>query len=306
MGNLKYVITLPSIDISSSVEISDLILVGLNDSRYKEARKSSPNLSAYLDRFKTPFGSKLKPSIVLRYDSLPKINSEILSSFRNAIAVSSVIESRVMSYKFHRTTGCYTSEIFEFYPIQLSSDENDLITITAMEKGIDAIKAFNGQSSPAVIYPNNLDFTYDKILMNSLLTFLDGDFRTKDERIFQTSVNQSLQFAFYALSTPFSYLGLKIDYGVAISLWVSAFETLAHPVHGDVNSEYVRQLLKKVPWHSNKLRQFSLFKYTGDYFKHGILIFMGVLSPTIISSLIKRKQEYHYNSRCLHYTAVFY
>jgi hypothetical protein len=256
MGRLKYVMTIPSLDIHDAIETSDLVLVGSRDPRYLAACNDSPNLADYLSRFSSPFGRKLSPSIVLRDTLFPKVTAERLSSFRNAVAVSSVLESRVRSYIYQRAIGCFSTEMFEFYPVSLASDEKDLITRTVLEQGLaNPISSFHGQSSPAVIYPQNLDFGYEKCLLEALVAFLDGRATTPDGRRFRSKVLLSLQFAYYALSTPFSHLGSAVDYGVALSLWVSAFESLAHPGDQDVTFSHVSSLIRSVPWFSARLRR---------------------------------------------------
>ncbi len=50
-SNLKYVFTIPSIDILGHISIDDLILLGSDDDRYQQLKKDSTFLSRYLDSF---------------------------------------------------------------------------------------------------------------------------------------------------------------------------------------------------------------------------------------------------------------
>ena len=261
-SNLKYLFTIPSIDISGHISIDDFILLGSKDERYQELKNSNSFLSKYLDSFRSPFGAKINPSIVVRDKTLPKANADSLTAFRNAIAVSSVIYSIV--YNTH--TGCTCTDLFDFHPISVSSDGNDFSIRTPHTIGIDdRIKDFKGQATLAVPYPEMVRPLFDEEFMMTLLNLLERKPRRIKEKEFQNRVIRALDMAYYALRSPFANLGNKTDFGVSVSLWVSAFEILANPYKKNVNFKYVRTLIKQVPWKNARLRRknYTAIAYKG-------------------------------------------
>ena len=253
---LKYVMTIPSVDIQNYIAINDLILLGSNDKRYQELNKQNPVLKQYLDSFHTPFGRKMNPSIIVRDESLEKVEPSHLCAFRNAIAISSVIGSRILSHK-QTNTGFYCTDLFDFYPVSVSSDGTDLIARTAFENSICCdVNKFSGQTTPAVIYPENIQPVIDDKLMIALLDVVEKETRKLDEKSFKVRVIRSMEMAYYAMRSPFVTLGEKSDFGVQMSLWVSAFETLANPHDKDKDVKFsdVSAIIKAVSWKDQKLR----------------------------------------------------
>ena len=255
-SNLKYVVTIPSIDIPGHISIDDLILLGSKDNRYQQLKNSNSFLSKYLDSFRTPFGTKANPSIVVRDKTLPKVDADRLTAFRNAIAVSSVIYSMMESCLYNNRSGCKCTDLFDFHPINVSSDGDDFSIKTAHIIGCDnRIEDFKGQTTLAVPYPETVSPSFDKELMKTLLDLLERKPRRKKEKEFQNRVMRALDMAYYALRSPFVNLGNKTDFGVLISLWVSAFETLANPYTKDVHFKDVSTLIKQISWKNAKLRR---------------------------------------------------
>lgn len=127
---LKYVMTIPSVDFLNYVAIKDLMLLGSNDKRYQDLKKQNPVLKQYLDSFRTCFGKKVNPSIIVRDKSMPKVHVSHLCAFRNAIAIAAVIGSRTLSYINNEATGHYCTDLFDFHPVSISSDGTDLIAKT--------------------------------------------------------------------------------------------------------------------------------------------------------------------------------
>ena len=68
------------------------------------------------------------------------------------------------------TTGHYCTDLFDFHPVSVSSDGTDLVAQTPFE--ISAwcrVNDFCGQTTPAVIYPENIQPAFDEKLMSALL-----------------------------------------------------------------------------------------------------------------------------------------
>lgn len=251
---LKYVITIPSVDIPGYIAINDLLLIGSKDERYKKIKSENKVLTKYLNSFRTSFNRKVYPSIIVRDENLPKVDAVHLSSFRNAIAVSCVIYSRVQSYLSDTQRGFYCTDLFDFCPVSVSSDGTDLSVRTAHEIGAWApVEKFRGQLTTAVVHPEHIHPLFDDEFMLCLCNLIERKFNRASERKFKNRVNRSLEMAYHALRSPCVNLQSKTDFGVAVSLWVSAFETLAHPGNRDVNLSDVNSLIKAVPWQDRRL-----------------------------------------------------
>lgn len=265
-SNLKYVFTIPSIDIPGHISIDDLILLGSKDDRYQELKNSNSFLSKYLDSFRAPFGTKINPSIVVRDKTLPRVDADRLTAFRNAIAVSSVIYSMMKSYLYNTPTGCTCTDLFDFHPVSVSSDGDDFSVRTAHTIGFDdRIEDFKGQTTLAVAYPETVRPSFDEEFMMTLLNLIEKRSHRIKEKEFRNRVMRALDMAYYALRSPFVNLGNKTDFGVSISLWVSAFEILANPYTKDVHFKDVSTLIKQVPWENAKLRRknYTAIAYNG-------------------------------------------
>ncbi len=254
-AKLKYVMTIPSVDFAKHVTINDLILLGSSDKRYKDLKANNPVLKQYLDSFRTPFGRKVNPSIIVRDERLAKVDASHLCAFRNAIAIACVVGSRICSCIQNQSTGFFCTDLFDFHPVSVSSDGTDLIAKTPFENSAWCnVKNFVGQTTLAVIYPENIQPAFDEKIMLALLDVIEKKARTRDEQSFKTRVIRSIEMAFYALKSPFANLGEPVDFGLQTSLWVSAFEILANPHIAKVKFSDVSTMIKLVPWRDKKLR----------------------------------------------------
>jgi len=252
---LRYVITVPSVDLPGFVAIKGFVLLGSSDKRYQDLKEQNPVLKQYLDSFRTSFGRKVNPSIIVCDKNLPKVDASHLCAFRNAVAIAAVINSRTKSCIRNRPMGYYCTDLFDFHPVSVSSDETDLVGKTPFE--ISAwcnVNDFAGQTTPAVISPQNICPTFDRELIQALSDVVEKKARTLDEKSFKNRVIRSMEMAYYAMRSPFVTLGEPSDFGVQISLWVSAFEILANPHNAKVKFSDVSTMIKVVPWRDRKLR----------------------------------------------------
>jgi len=254
MIQYNYIATIASLDIKKCIETSELAIIGTQDPRYQQLKKASTNQNKFINSFKTPFGVKILPSIIIRDSSLPKVQLDYLCSFRTSIAVSSVIYSLVTSFRLQRQFGIPTTEVFDFYPISLTQDKKNLFYQTASNKGINSLDNFKGQSNPVYIDAQNLDFEYDTELLKSLLAILSKQGKKREDKIFKSKLFRSIQMANFAMRVPFFNFFNKVDLGTSLSLWVGAFETLAHPLNGAVEFNHVSDILKSVPWLKSSLK----------------------------------------------------
>jgi len=288
------------------VAINDLILLGSSDERYQDLKKQNPVLKQYLDSFRTPFGKKVNPSIIVRDENLPKVDVSHLCAFRNAIAIAAVVGSRICSYIHNESQGFYCTDLFDFHPVSVSSDETDLIVRTPFENSFCCnVNDFTGQTTSAVIYPENIQPAVDEKFMLALLNVVEKKTRTHDEQSFKTRVVRSMEMAYYAMRSPFVTLGERSDFGVQMVLWVSAFEILANPHNTNVNSRNVSAMIKAVLWRDKKLRVKNRVDVDAKKAKKGEKITLPVqicrrlyqTRHAYIHGNAMRKEEYEFHKR---------
>jgi len=256
MATFKYVMTIPSVDIKGFIAINDLVLIGSGDSRYAQLQSENPVMAKYLAAFRSPVGTQVRPSIVIRDASLPKVDARRLCSFRNAIAVSSALRFRAEHYMMNAVMGVYCTDLFDFYPVSVSSDGTDLIGQTTFERsGWMEVDGFAGSTTPSVIHPQHVRVIPDEWLMIWLLNLLEKKHQRKADVQFRNRVFRSIELAYHALRAPVVNLGAQGDFGVALSLWVSAFEALAYPGTGRVDYSHVCSLIAAAPWQCHHLRR---------------------------------------------------
>lgn len=255
LEKLKYVMTIPSVDYFKYVAIDDLILLGSGDDRYQDLKARNPVLKQYLDSFGTPFGKKVNPSIIVRDERLPKVDASHLCAFRNAISIACVVGSRAHSCMRNQSTGFFCTDLFDFHPVSVSSDGTDLIAKTPFENSFCCnVKDFRGQTTLAVIYPENIQAALDEEFLRALLDVVEKKTHTQDEQSFTTRLVRSMEMAFHALKSPFGNLGEPVDFGIQMGLWVCAFEIIANPHNKVVKFADVSTMIKAVPWRNGKLR----------------------------------------------------
>ena len=89
-----FVVALPAVSLRHAVEAGHAAVVPPADPRYQVLTNTQRGVRAYLSRFKTAFGRRLEPAIVIRDTNGPIIAASDLSALRNIIAVSAVIDAR--------------------------------------------------------------------------------------------------------------------------------------------------------------------------------------------------------------------
>ena len=253
-ANWDLVAAIPGVSIPESVEAGSTAAVPYNDPRYQQLKKN-PGVRQYLDSFRNPFGVPLKPTIIIRKTATTPILGSELVGFRNAFALSALVESRVQTQQRQWLMSARYAEFFAFYPVHLSRDGKRVFIESPVETGMHKLSKFTGQPWPVSVNPKHIFVSFDQYLLKALLELwvypkAKGKFRS-----FRTRVFRSLEMAFHGLHAPFSNLGSKTDHGLMLSLWVSAFEILARPPTRSVTFKNVSEMIRSVPWHNPKLRK---------------------------------------------------
>jgi hypothetical protein len=146
----------------------------------------------------------VRPSIVVRDALLPKVDSRRLCCFRNAIAVPSVLYWRVRQYNgTDFPIGPYCTDLFDFYPVSVSSDGTDLIGETPYERsGWMPVDGFVGSTTPSVVHPEHVQAIPDEWVMIWLLNLLEIGYRRRAAVQFVNRVFRSIELVYHALRSP--------------------------------------------------------------------------------------------------------
>lgn len=247
--NWEFVFILPNISIKDSVGNDNIAICSPNDPRVKDLIQMHSNIRYLVTGFTDQLNRKITPSVLIRKNKLH--NKYILDSlidFRNIYAICCVISG--WQSLLNRDDGqlmpsnVLYSDYFNIYPIAPHSSMDDyLIIVSPAARGLDTASEFTGQISPGIVSQ-----VYNPYYDNALFTALSKEWMKR--HIFRRysdweliSLFRSLQIAYQALSMADSKFSTIYDYGTNLSLWVSAFEILAHPKNGSVNLRSVLSLL---------------------------------------------------------------
>ncbi|MFC3195696.1 hypothetical protein ACFODZ_15685 [Marinicella sediminis] len=240
---------LPNIRISEPFENKFVAIVNRDDERINEITSMNQNLGEFLDKFHDQFSNQIKPSILIKSRQFKYNSTESLVSFRNILAISVITKG--LEHRFQRPFQAYPlhSEHFDFYPLTTSIN-NEILYDTPHINGLLDIENFNAQSKPFLSGLGNF------ILLKTcyLLNFLNEIWLSKYTKSAKTNLDinklfRSLEMAYQASSIPDKNNNSIYDHGVSTSLWISAFEILAHPGQGPVDKWKVIKLIGEYYWH---------------------------------------------------------
>ena len=264
--NWEFVFILPNISIKDSVGNDNIAICSPNDPRVEGLIKLHSNIRYLVTGFTDQLNRKVTPSVLIRRSKSPdKYTLDSLIDFRNIYAICCVISG--WQNLLNRDDGqimpsnVLYSDYFSIYPIVPSSKDDYLAIISPAVRGLDLASEFTGQISPSIVSQ-----VYNPHYDDALFKALSKEW--KKRHIFRrysdwklTSLFRSLQVAYQALSMADSNFSTIYDYGTNLSLWVSAFEILAHPKNKSVN------LLSVLPLLDNSFLPKELTKriYTVDF-----------------------------------------
>jgi hypothetical protein len=252
----QVVFVLPNINLKCPIETEYVALVQFDDPRVQKLQASHKNITVLTKNFTDQFGRKVHPTVMLCRGDAPQSSrtQEALVGFRNAVAISSIINGWIIRLAVSNTMKPLWSEYFDIYPIYPGRD-NDLIPISpAVISGGNPLKAFRGQTSPNLVHTIEILPDDGKGLRELLLNqwkrrYVDGKTASRKTRV----LFRSLEVAYQASTTPSYNIASLYDYGTNVGLWVSAIEILAHLYSKKVNVEKVMNLLNKYKWNGKEL-----------------------------------------------------
>ncbi|MFN0150506.1 MAG: hypothetical protein ACKVU1_07335 [bacterium] len=250
----EFIVAVPGLTSTPPIEAEETLFVGRNDPRYKAIIAREKPVETFLRRFNSPLGKRLSPVIIARRVASRRLSTSALTGFRNAIAVQSVLKQRIAAW--HGTPGSDVTFVdpFDIYPAGPGRGHY-LQYSTPMARGLDKIHALRGQPGLGVFHPDWNVVDQDDELLAALMCVWKWRARHIADVSFRERVMRSLEMAYLGLRAPMIQMTSRNDLGIALTAWVAAFETLAHPGDEKVGFKHVSTLIKEVKWHSSNLRR---------------------------------------------------
>lgn len=250
MSSWRAMAVLPNIELGTPVESGLAALVGHDDPRLKAIRRAHSNFDRFLGRFTDAFGVKLRPAVLIHTSDAPDWtrNVDAISSFRDAVAISTVPYNRALEINHGRGHRIAFANAFWLYPWMLDRENRRLIANTPGMLALHQIEAFKGQSSPEMPLMTLTERDLDLPLLEALLARWRQRYERRRPDWADRALFRSLNMANQAAQLPAGMDTTLYDVGRMIALWVSAFEILAHPGEGMSGLYRVYELLDRLEW----------------------------------------------------------
>jgi len=255
--NWHFAYLLPHAAFSEPIENEFLALVPPNDKRLTDLAQQYPAVCKLTTKFTDQFRRAVKPSALLvRSDAPQSVDFHAVASFRNTVAISSIIDAWCFQLTGGNCGYALWSDYFDFYPFTATKDGNDLIAQSVASMEYNKPDKFTGQRTPHLPTADRLSFGVDKLILDACLKQWHRRF-IKQRKEWKTRVLfRSMEIAAQAGRMP--AVGTQSptihDAGVGIALWVSALEILSHPRTGKASLQAVLDLLAGADWMASPLK----------------------------------------------------
>jgi hypothetical protein len=241
---------LPNIALDDAIETDGIALVPLHDERLQQLAKNHERLASYLSNFRTEFGRRVQPSIIIwRDDSSEHYRTvDALAGFRDAIAISVLPYGWATLLRHGHSPEILYSDWFAVYPWMLDKNYEFVVMRTMAQMGLDEAAELQPQSTPGITPRPLIRRMIDRPMLEALLKRWVIRYQTNTPSWESTALFRSLNMANAASKIPANADGTNYDIGRSIGLWVSAFEILVHTgTKSDLFKVY--DILEKVEWH---------------------------------------------------------
>ncbi len=245
---------LPNLTLKEAVGNDHISIAPQNDPRIIEITSHSKIAEDFVQNFENQFRKKVTPSFLIINSNTPRDDYGIVC-YRNALAVSTVIKGHEHGFSHPHRAFPLFSDPFDFYPITVSKDYGYLISYTADEVGFNIGHIdFRGQRSPGISKAGE-PYSISDPLFNLLQKVWEWWFieNRGNEDWPTTTLFRSLEMAYRATAMPMANNQTISDIGTSASLWVSAFESLAHPGNEQLGPGPVLNLIGNYPWANNEM-----------------------------------------------------
>jgi hypothetical protein len=247
---------LPGVEVRTSIEADGVALVSARDDRVQELARRHENFRTYLNCFRNEFAQQIVPSLLIwRDDSNQAYRSaEALSGFRDAVAMSIIPYGWARVLRFGNNFNIRYANAFWFYPWMIDSNWEGIVMQSMNQLGWHEAKALHAQCATGFSHMPIDEMAVDRPLLDALLIHWMRRFSSSAPDWSDTALFRSLNMALSASMLPGNVEVTLYDIGRTISLWVSAFEILAHPGTG-VGYTQVYELLEKTKWNLTKCNE---------------------------------------------------
>jgi hypothetical protein len=242
---------LPNITSKKAIECDVIGIAPSDDQRVADFSRAHPRFKELLSRFTNSFNVPLEPMVlIVRDDVLPKLAKvEPLASFRDLVAVSVIPYTRSLSMVYNGIPRISYSNSFWFHPWMLATDNEHLYANTPAMTAFHVVDEFHGQSSPELSRMEVEDF--DLMLFKAMVSCWKRHYLSTRQTWRDRALFRSLNMAAQAAQLPGGIDTTLHDLGRQVSLWVSAFEILAHPRTSGSGLRAVYPLFEKVSYRNS-------------------------------------------------------
>jgi len=252
MWKIAYI--LPNIIITTGIETENLALVPYEGERIEVIKEEQKGASKLLDGFVDDFNTLVKPAVLIVKISSPEnlLSIDSIVVFRNIIALATILPNWALDYSLGSVLGPLFSNSFDFYPVILTT-EGYIITDNPSKLNLGSTEApfFATPSRESARVNIGLQ---DPMLFKPLLKLWKDKYElNKEESYLFRKIFRSLEIAYFALSIPTKNESSIYDYGLSISLWISAIETLVKRPRKNIGKMTVISLLKNHGFNDLKL-----------------------------------------------------
>lgn len=256
-GDWDFGYLMPQISFREAIQNEFLALVPFTDERLIELADSCEGVRVLVRGLTDAFGRECQPSaLLIRKNAPSSIDFTAVVDFRNAIAVSSLIDGMSLQLSGRNAGYPQWSDYFDFYSYASSNDGGNLIGQSLALTGLERTSDFAGQAAPHLPPSSSIHPDVDQVILDAILVQWDRKYLNKRSDRSTRVLFRSLQVASNAARLPGT--GTRIptihDLGLSVATWVSAFEVLSHPATGNANLKTVLDCLEHASWMSPKLQ----------------------------------------------------
>ena len=250
------IILLPNLGLEITFEAEGIALVPSSDQRVQAFAMGCPKLAELLNRFHTPFGKKVQPSVLIVDSAVMSVpvTLDAVTDFRNIAAISVILYERSLSACWPGTARVKWAESFDFYPWMIGKDGHTFVGNSPALFGVHDVDAFDGQTFPALesleIDASRVDSSlFGKLTQEWVKRYIDQKVEWRSTALFR-----SLSTALHGSRLPSSTAPTIYDAGRLVPLWISALEILVHQGEGHhAGYKQVFDLLESIVWRKPEL-----------------------------------------------------
>ena len=256
MSEWTPILALPNLDAEISVGNDYTAIAHPNDSRLSDAVHRQPEVGVFLKRFTDSLGTRVSPAVILVRSDAPKaaFDTEAIAGFRDAVAACTIPLARARRLLTNVRQEPIWGEAFETYVWFPTTGADGLIGETEDFRGTRDLEPFFGQTNPRISRQHLGDHSVDKVLLEATMVAWEQCFIRRSDDWNAKALFRSLNMAYHATLLPGGTETGIYDVGRLLTLWVNAFDLLAHTgPTGGVTFSTVADMIDRAPWLDSSL-----------------------------------------------------